>query len=178
MTRPHVNNVCKAASFAIWRIGRIRHLLDQQSAERLVHAFITSRLDYCNSLLFGLPDTYINRLQLIQNSAARLVARVRKYDHITPVLKMLHWLPVKQRCIFKFLLLAYKCFNGLAPKYLCDLLVAHQPARTLRSSSMGLIVPPRFKTQFYGARAFSVAAPWLCPHRPGVLVRWTASRSR
>ena len=78
----HVRSLCKSASFALWRIGKIRNLLDQSSTEKLVHAFITSRLDYCNSLLYGLPNYQVKNLQLIQNSAARLVSKTKKSYHI------------------------------------------------------------------------------------------------
>ncbi len=67
------------------------------NAEKLVHAFMTSRLDYCNALLGGCPASSINKLQVVQNAAARVLTRSRKYDHITPILQSLHWLPIKYR---------------------------------------------------------------------------------
>ena len=87
----HDSAVCSAASLHIRNIGKIRHLLTQSITEKLVHAFITARLDYCNSILYGLPKRLIQRLQRIQNTAARLMTRTNRYDHITPVLKSLHW---------------------------------------------------------------------------------------
>ena len=99
----YINNLCRSASFALYKIGRIRNLLDAKSTETLVHAFITCHLDMCNSLLCGLPDSHISKLQCIQNSAARLVTRTRFSDHITPVLRDLHWLPVKFRIMYKIL---------------------------------------------------------------------------
>ena len=111
----HVSAVCSAASLHIRNIGKIRHLLTQSTTEKLVHAFITARLDYCNSILYGLPKRLI---QLIQNTAARLVTRTNRYDHITPVL---HWLPVQERIMFKILLFTYKTIHGSAPSYLSEL---------------------------------------------------------
>ena len=99
----HINKICRSASLALRNIGRVRKYLNQQSTERLVHAFITSRLDYCNSLLYGLPAKENNKLQRLQNSAASLVTRSKVRDHITPILSKLHWIPVKQRIIFKLL---------------------------------------------------------------------------
>ena len=93
----------------------------------LVHAFVTCRLDNCNSLLIGSPSFLIQKLQCIQNCAARLVTGQPKFAHVTPILKELHWLPIEQRVAFKVLLLAYKGLNGLAPKYISDMLVRYTP---------------------------------------------------
>ena len=92
---PHVTNICKTSCFHLRAIRKIRQFLDKDSTILLLHAFFISRLDYCNSLLFGLPDYVINRLQLIRNSAARLVSCARKHDHVTPLLINLHWLPIQ-----------------------------------------------------------------------------------
>ncbi|MHB9317265.1 RNA-directed DNA polymerase, partial [Fusobacterium polymorphum] len=101
----HVSEVCSSVSFSLYRIRRIRNILDRSTTEKLVHAFVTSRLDFCNSLLYGLmPGTLLARFQRLQNSAARLITRTRFHDHITPVLKTLHWLPVTARIEFKILL--------------------------------------------------------------------------
>ena len=81
------------------------------------------RLDSCNALFHGLPSDQVRRLQLIQNTAARLVTRTRKHEHITPVVWRLHWLPARERIDYKVLLLAFKCLHGLAPGYLAELLV-------------------------------------------------------
>ena len=103
----------------------------------VMHAFVTSRIDYCNGLLYGLPDCEITKLQRAQNAAARLLTSSRKYDHITPVLHELHWLPVKYRVHFKILLLTFKALNGMAPAYTSDLInviTKHAPY-SLRSNS-------------------------------------------
>ena len=168
----HVSNLCRAASFALWKINKIRNLLDQSSTEKLIHAFITSRLDYCNSLLFGLPMQEMNKLQIVQNSAARLVTLNKKYDHITPVLEKLHWLPVQQRTKFKILCLTHKVLHDAAPSYLCELLSRRVANRTLRNNSNGEIYlsQPLVSNHFYGSRAFSVGAPSLWNNLPRELV--------
>ncbi len=96
-------------------------MLTVSDSEKLVHAFMTSRLDYCNALLGGCPASSINKLQIVQNAAARVLTRSRKYDHITPILQSLHWLPIKFGIGYKILLLAYKALNDLAPAYLTSL---------------------------------------------------------
>ena len=152
---------------AIHRSGRIRDYLDQNTTARLVHAFITSVLDSCNSLVYGLPDSHINRLQRIQNTAAHLVARVPRRSHITPVLRTLHWLPVKDRSVYKILLLAYKAQHDLAPQYLMDIISPYRPPRTLRSSSQRFLFSPfRPATKYYGDRAFTYAATTLWNNLP------------
>ena len=131
----HINNICRSGSLALRNIGIVRKYLDQTNTERPVHAFITSRLDYCNSLLYGVPEKDLNKLQRLQDSAARLVTRTKLRDHITPVLRTLHWLPVRQRVTFKILLIVYKIVNQIAPAYICDLLQQYVPKRVLRSAT-------------------------------------------
>ena len=157
----HVKNVCKSAFYHIHNIAKIRDSLTQDDTETLIHAFITCKLDYCNSLLYGLPQYLIDRLQRVQNSAARLVTRTRKYEHITPILRDLHWLSVKQRITYKILLLTYKSLNGMAPAYLTDLVCRYNPGRKLRSASKYLLKPPKVNLKSYGERSFQFAAPTL-----------------
>uniref|UniRef100_A0A669B839 Reverse transcriptase domain-containing protein n=1 Tax=Oreochromis niloticus TaxID=8128 RepID=A0A669B839_ORENI len=123
----HIKQICKTAFFHLRNISKIRNILSQSDAEKLVHAFITSRLDYCNSLLSGCPKNSLKSLQLIQNAAARVLTGTRKREHISPVLASLHWLPVKSRIEFKILLLTYKVLNNQAPSYLNDLVVPYHP---------------------------------------------------
>ena len=155
-----IRSTVKLSFASLKDMYQIRSCLPTESTKTMVHAFISSRLDYCNSLLYGLPVKQIKKLQAIQNTAARLITHTRKYDHITPVLIELHWLPVQQRIIYKILLFTFKCLHGLAPLYLCDLLTWKQ-SRGLRSDNKLLLVIPKSKQVTYGDRAFSNAAPRL-----------------
>uniref|UniRef100_A0A8D3C548 Reverse transcriptase domain-containing protein n=1 Tax=Scophthalmus maximus TaxID=52904 RepID=A0A8D3C548_SCOMX len=135
----HIKQVSRTAFFHLRNIKYIRNILSQKDAEKLVHAFVTSRLDYCNSLLLGCPNKSVKSLQLIQNAAARVLTGTRKRDHISPVLESLHWLTVKFRIEFKILLLTYKHLDNQAPSYLTELLVSYYPNRSLRSVNAGLL---------------------------------------
>ena len=126
--------MCRSINFNLYSIGKIRKYLDRPTFEKLMNATITSGLDYCNSLIFGIPKELISQLQKLQNHAARVITKCRQYDHISPVLVDLHWLPVKQRIDLKILLITYKALNGLAPAYLRELLIPYSPKRTLRST--------------------------------------------
>lgn len=154
----HINNICKQAYISIRNIGRIRKYLDMESCKKIVHAFITSKIDSCNSLLAGLPDYEISKLQSIQNTAARLVSRCKKDDPIDNILFELHWLPVKYRIDFKILILVYKALHNQAPSYITDLLKQYIPPRSLRSSNKHLLVVPKVYTKAYGDRSFSAYA--------------------
>ena len=135
-------------------------MLTEDATKTVMQSLVMSRLDYCNALLIGIQQDLIAKLQRLQNSAARIVSRTRKYEHITPVLIKLHWLPIKFRIQFKVLLLVYKALNGLAPKYIKELLVPYKPRRHLRSEAKGLLDEPRTRLKF-GDRAFSISAPRL-----------------
>ncbi len=150
----HVKAVTKSAYYHLKNIARIRCFVSSQDLEKLVHAFITSRVDYCNVLL---PKKTIRELQLIQNAAARILTRTRKYEHITPVLRSLHWLPVTFRIDFKVLLLVYKSLNGLGPKYMAHMLTEYKPNRPLRSLGSSQLEIPRVHTK-QGESAFSYYA--------------------
>ena len=111
--------------------------------------------------MFGIPKDLMSQLQKRQNHAARVITQWRKYDHITPVLVDLHWLPGKQRIDFKILLLTYKALNGLAPAYIGELLTPYTPALTLRSMDNNLLEPPKCRLEYFGKRSFAAAAPVL-----------------
>jgi hypothetical protein len=157
--REHINAVCKSAFFHLRNIARIRQMLTDEAAATLVHAFITSRLDSCNVLLVGSPKTLLDKLQRVQNAAARVLCRKTKRDSISALLKELHWLPIPQRCNYKLLTITHKCIHGNAPAYLNELVSPYHPTRRLRSSDQYLLTEKRSHTKSFGDHAFSVAAP-------------------
>ena len=129
----HTTNVCRSLHLHLRNIRSIINFLTDDATACIAHSLISSKLDYCNSLLYGLLDSKLQRLQRMQNLAARIVSLTPKYDHINPVLKALHWLSVKARILFKILLLMYKSVNAIAPPYLCDMAITCEPSRSLRS---------------------------------------------
>lgn len=157
----HVNNIVKSASFEIFKLGKIRKYMDSKTMERLVHAFITSWLDNGNSILHGLPDKLLDKLQLVQNTAARLITRAKRQEHITPILNELHWLPVRSRIMYKLMLITFKALHGAAPSYIMDLLSNYTSSRNLRSNMQSYLIEPRYHQETYGARAFCNSSPRL-----------------
>ena len=109
----------------------------------------------------GLPKAQISKYQHIMHCAARLISGIGKYDHVTPVMKSLHWLPSEARIHYKILCLTYKALNNLAPDYLSGAIARYQPTRSLRSSEKGLLVVPKVRTKTYGSRAFAHTGPKL-----------------
>ena len=162
----HISNICRSTHFHLRNIGQIRNLLTFNATAQRVHALITTRLDFCNSILYNLPNNKIERLQRIQNQAARMLTRSPRRNHITPVLRRLHWLRISDRIIFKILILTHKTFHGVAPVYLCELITKHEHAtvRTRRAQDYFLLsIPPISKTcgvSFF-ERSFLCATPTL-----------------
>ena len=149
----HISAICKSANYHLRNIGRSRKFLTKAATESLVHAFISSKLDYCNSLLYGAPHSQIKRLQNIQNTAARIITRIRKFDHISPTLHDLHWLPL-MGIFFK----AYYNTDNNCPDNIKNKITCYRPGRSLRSSSQQLLHMPPAKFSSFGEISFSHAA--------------------
>jgi len=156
-----ISQMCRSAYFHLRNIAHIRRFLTSAAAMSLVHSLVTSRLDYCNSLLAGSPSTSVQKLQRVQNAVARVITRTAKYDHITPVLKELHWLPVERRIQYKVLLYTHKAIHGDAPVYIKELVQVKSSQRTLRSNSSINLQVPHTNTRTYGDRSFKKAAAVL-----------------
>ena len=159
--RQHVNYTSRTARFHLRNISRIRRYIPEESCKLVLQSLVTSRLDYSNGLLYGIPKSAVSILQSVQNSAARIVTKTAPREHITPVLKELHWLSVDRRIEYKMLLYAYRALNGLAPEYLCNMVELYAPDRVLRSASQNLLVVPRGKHCQHGMRTFAMAAATL-----------------
>jgi len=141
------NAVSRACYYQIRNIGCIRQCITTDTCKTLVNSLVTSHLDYGNALHYGILKLLTARLQGVQNSAARLITRTRKREHITPVLKSLHWLPVVYIPLYKLLMYTYKALNSTAPVYLEELVIHYHPRRSLRSESGCLLCVPKKRTQ-------------------------------
>ena len=117
----HVSNIARTCNFELHRLTSICRFLTSTATVTLVSAFVLSRSDYCNSLLFGSTHDVTSHLQHIQNYAVRAILRVPKSSSITTHLKSLHWFPVKVRSTYKIACLCYHCHSSTAPSYVADM---------------------------------------------------------
>lgn len=149
----------KKGFYQLYRLRQVRKYFNRNTFECLVHAFVTSHIDYGNAMLFGLPDVTIKKLQRLQHAAARLILNRNWRDSATEMLKELHWLPIRYRILYKLSLLVFKCINNIGPAYLRELLISKKAPRSLRSAKLSLLEIPRVRTETFGKRAFEYAAP-------------------
>ena len=155
----HVQDICRKVYIDIRCISSIRHLLSSDATKTLLSASVLPRLDYCNFLFYGSPMYMLERLQKVQNSAARLIFQCREQNHISPILMSLHWLPINAHKEYKLSVICHYFFLGLSPIYLSDLLSMYKPIRNLRSSSDNRILCiTKLRTKTFGHRSFSFAA--------------------
>ena len=156
----HIKCLCRILFCQLRRTGKVRSFLSTDAANKLAVSLILSRLDYCNSLLAGIPDNKLNKLQRIQNHAARLILRKSRHASATALLRKLHWLPVKARIQYKIACLCFQCiYPNSMPPYIYDLLHPYCPSRTLSSLDPSLLTVPRFSLETFGQRSFSVFGP-------------------
>ena len=154
-----VANKCQSANYYLRNIYKIRSLLSPDATKALVYAYVISRLNYCNTLLYGVSGYHLHKLQLIQNSAARCIYNIPSHDHITPVLQTLQWLPINKYITFKIAVLVFKSLHQILPTYLCDLIIVKQPGHyNLRSLNNITFIKPN-STNSFGLRSFSYSAP-------------------
>ena len=152
--QPQVMALKRDCFRVIRNIRKMSYILSKDQLRLVMNSLVVCRLDYCNSLYFGINEKYLNELQRIQNAAAKVVFSLYKYDHLGDILKKLHWLPIRERINYKILLLVYKSLNGMGPKYLQDLLNYANFNHNIH------LVEPRIHTAM-GERAFQKCAPKL-----------------
>ena len=163
--RSFVNNLVSCCFASLRRLRTVRRYVSAPVIQTMLTSLVLSRLDYCNSLLYGIPAVHLRRLQSVLNAAARLVYNLKRYDHVTDALICLHWLRIPERIQFKMAVLMYQSLHGMAPSYLS----CFRPAacvsshRLLRSNSnsdsntLQRLLVPRTRCVTFGARAFPVA---------------------
>jgi hypothetical protein len=171
-----ISSVIKSCYFYLRNIASVKKYLPPASLETLVHAFISSRLDFCNILYSSLSAKSIYRLQKIQNSAAKLINNAKKSDHVTPLLKSLHWLPINSRIQYKVALTIHDCIHARSPTYLQQLIHNNQTDRTTRQSNTLRLMQPRTHTIRLGERALSYFGPALWNTLP-ITLRTTTNRN-
>ncbi len=157
----HISQTVKSGYYHLRNIKHILRYLPPNLCETLVHAFVTSRIDNCNSILANMNITQIHRIQKLQNSAARLLTGTSRRQHITPILMKLHWLPVQYRITYKILVTTYKCLHSIAPSYLSNTISLHKSTRITRQSNSTQLHVPIPKRVHFGERSFSYASPKL-----------------
>ena len=153
----HINNICRACYFHIRGLRHVHSAMSTDIVKIVECAIVSSRLDYCNTLLAGMSDSKLDKLQRVQNTLARVVTGLRRRDHITPALKELHWLPIRGRITFKVATVVYRLHERRQPPYLGDLISDYVPTRTLRLSTKTLLAEPSFRTNI-GRRSFRYVA--------------------
>ncbi|KAL5261579.1 hypothetical protein ACHWQZ_G007325 [Mnemiopsis leidyi] len=165
----HVNSIVKCANVHLRNLRVIASKLDYELKRQLIHCLIFSKLDYCNGLLYDLPDCLIRKLQKVQNSCARLLFGqdvIGKWGHVTPFLKKAHFLPIRQRIEYKIALMSFKCINNMAPDYLTKCIkVKGQPTKCLRTEEdYFLLETPSVPNYRRTERCFSFCGPavWNC----------------
>ena len=157
----HVKSLTRTCFFHLRNIAKLRSIISHSELEMAVHAFISSRLDYCNSIFTCLNKTSVDKLQMVHNAAARLLTRSKKSCHITPILASLHWLPVHYRIHFKVLTFTYRAIHGPAPTYISEMIRSPPTTRSLRSADKHLLDVPWTNLVTKGDRAFEAIAPKL-----------------
>jgi len=177
--KQHINRVTSNCFFQIRRLKQVRRILGPEITTSLITAFVTSRLDYCNAVLAGLPKSTVAPFQRVQNAAARLIAGIGLRDHVTPTLQQLHWLPIPFRSTYKLCVLMHQVHTGRSPPYLSNLVTATADLtsrQALRSSNSLRYEVPRTKLKF-GERAFSFAGPSAWNSLPADLQKQSDTRT-
>lgn len=167
--RDHIKNSTKSALYALKQLKKMKPFIPQDDLKTIVQSLVLSKLDYGNAILTGTPKTHLAPLRSVLNMAARLITGAKRYDHITPVLRSLNWLPMEGRCIYKLACITHKTLHSQSPNYLNNKLVKAGTARSLRSSNSLLLIPPKLKKKTTQARSFSGSVPRIWNSLPADL---------
>ena len=172
-----ISSLSSACHYHIRDLRRIRPTLDSTTASTIATSLVQSKLDYCNSLYVNLPANQISRLQCLQNSLARTINKTPKFDHMTPVLKSLHWLKIEQRIQYKIISITYNILQTSHPSYLRKLITI-QPAGSTRSSDYLTLLRPTTTSKAplkISNRSFRYSAPTLWNSLPSHLRKYSAN---
>ncbi len=161
----HVTKLVFSCVGSLCQINRARHLFDMKTLILLINALVFSKLYYCSTIWSNSSKKNIAKLQKVQNFAARIVTGTKKFDHITPSLKQLNWLPVNYMLRFRDTVMAYKCVNGMAPSYLCRMFQTRSQLHNLNTRSSELLEIPLYRTAT-GQRSFRYRASCLWNNLP------------
>ena len=163
--KEHISRICRSTYLTLKNLNRIRTTLTRETRVILVQGLITSRLDYCNSLLLGTYDCYLSKLQRFQNMACRTIYGLRKYDRVSPAIQELHWLKIRERISYKVLVFVYQCVNKTAPSYVQSLL-EYRHGRSLRSAHNNNLPIAKCNLEQVRQSSFKYAAPRLWNELP------------
>ena len=156
----HVASVCKVCYHRLRSKWKIHQFLTKEATKNFGSCNSYSKLDYCNSLLYGINQYLIAKLHRVQNEAARLIMRGHRTTHTSPILKELHWLPIKDRIIFSVVVNVFKALHGQSPQYIRNLFCYEGKTRFTCSSGKSLLKIPKWNNKTCGRRSFSVAGPY------------------
>ena len=169
----HTTNTVSSCIGSLCQINRVKHLFDSTTLESIIEALVFSRLYYCSAVWSGTAKKNICKLQKVQNFAARIVSGARKYDHITPILRELKWLPVNSTLLYKIGILTFKCLHGLAPRYLCEQFITRSTVHSIGTRNRHKLNIPAFRTAA-GQRSFLYRAVSLWNSLPNNITDYTS----
>ena len=171
LIKNHIFNINKKSSYNLFLMGKIHRYLSINTTQEIGLALVMSNMDYCNGVLYGSHNSVLQPLQITQNRCAKMVLYKDKYSISTDARYTLHWLPIKDRILYKILCLDFKCVHGLGPSYLNGMFVQNVPQRRLRSNSTNEItyIVPRNKNKTFGDRSFSFVGPYERNNLPNEL---------
>ena len=149
----HISTVVSSCLSKLCQINRVKKSFDKTTLELLITALVFSKMLYCSSVWANTSLQNVNKLQSIQNFACKIVTNTRKFDHVTPLLRELNWLPVREQLRYRDIVLAYKCQNGLAPQYLMDKFSKRSCIHNRDTRARDSLQIPLFRTKT-GQRSF------------------------